>query len=195
MEKRESYFITIVSGLPRSGTSLMMQMLAAGGLPPLTDEVRVPNESNPRGYFEYEAVKQLRQERGWLPAARGRAVKIIHLLLPELPNDGTFSFRVILMQRAIAEVISSQRQMLVREGRAAASIPDEQLARIYGSQLEKTEKWLAGALGFQVLRVNHRALLTDPGTVAAEVNRFLGGALDPAAMARVVDPSLYRERQ
>src|SRR5665213_1543473 len=131
MKESEREFITIVSGLPRSGTSLMMQMLAAGGIPPLTDQQRMPDENNPRGYLEYEAVKQLRNDRSWLANARGKAVKIIHLLLSELPNDGSLTFRVFLMQRAIDEVLASQRKMLARDGKAGAALADETLARIY----------------------------------------------------------------
>jgi len=113
--------ITIVSGLPRSGTSLMMQMLAAGGLPPLTDGERTSDESNPRGYYEYEPVKRLRTDRSWLPQAQGRVVKIIHLLLRELPVEGQFQYRVILMKRPIEEILASQRAMLQRASKAAAA--------------------------------------------------------------------------
>ncbi len=195
MEKTTgSEFITIVSGLPRSGTSLMMQMLAAGGVPPLTDQLRVPDENNPRGYFEYEAVKKLRVDQSWLARARGHAVKIIHLLLRELPNDGAFAFRVILLQRAIGEVLASQRTMLARDGKAAAAISAEQLGRIYLAQMEKAERWLQSLPECRVLQVEHRALLTDPAPVAGQINQFLGGELDSAAMAAAVDPSLYRER-
>ncbi len=194
MKESEREFITIVSGLPRSGTSLMMQMLAAGGIPPLTDERRLPDENNPRGYLEYEAVKQLRNDRSWLANARGKAVKIIHLLLSELPNDGSFTFRVLLMQRAIGEVLASQRKMLARDGKAGAALSDEQLAQIYLGQLEKAESWLASSPAVQVLKVEHRALLLEPATVAEQINDFLGGDLETAAMVSAVDPALYRER-
>ncbi len=113
-------FITVVSGLPRSGTSLMMQMLVAGGLPALTDAVRSPDESNPRGYFEFEPVKRLRTDASWLEQARGRAVKIIHLLLRELPTDGRFQYRVLFLRRPLEEVIASQSAMLARAGKASA---------------------------------------------------------------------------
>src|SRR4051812_48441025 len=129
----ERDFITIVSGLPRTGTSLMMQMLAAGGIPPLTDNLRQPDESNPRGYYEFEPVKKLRSDRTWLGQARGKAVKIIHLLLRELPVDGSFRYRVLLMQRPMSEVLSSQRAMLARQGKASAD--DAMLTKIYAAQL------------------------------------------------------------
>ena len=117
----ERDFVTIVSGLPRSGTSLMMQMLTAGGIPALTDQARAPDESNPRGYFELEAVKETGgADRAWLADARGKAVKVIHFLLQQLPVDGSVAFRVILMQRTMNEVLASQRKMLARQGKPGA---------------------------------------------------------------------------
>src|SRR3954454_2290996 len=104
-----SDFVTVVSGLPRSGTSLMMQMLSAGGLSALTDEKRTADESNPRGYFEYEPVKRLRADNTWLNEARGHVVKIIHLLLRELPTDGGLTYRVIFMKRPLEQILASQR--------------------------------------------------------------------------------------
>ncbi|MEP6699244.1 MAG: sulfotransferase [Verrucomicrobiota bacterium] len=187
-------FITVVSGLPRSGTSLMMQMLAAGGVPPLADGLRVADESNPRGYFEFEPVMRLRADRSWLPLARGKAVKVIHLLLSELPADGAQEYRVLLMQRPIAEVLASQRKMLARSGRTGAAISDEQLARIYESQLQQAERWLASSPAFQVLPINYHALVADPEKLARAIAEFLGGELEIQAMAAAVDPALHRER-
>jgi hypothetical protein len=184
--------VTIVSGLPRSGTSLMMQMLAAGGIAPLTDSLRQPDESNPRGYFELEAVKKLRSDRSWLHEAPGKAVKIIHLLLRELPTDGSFQYRVLLMQRPMSEVLSSQRAMLARQGKASAD--DAMLTKVYGAQMAEAERWLAEHAVFAVLPVSHGRLLQQPPLVAGEVNDFLGGQLDTAAMAAAVDPSLHRQR-
>ena len=134
-------FITVVSGLPRSGTSLMMQMLHAGGLPALTDGLRTADENNLRGYFEYEPVKRLRSDRSWLPQARGHAVKIIHLLLRELPLDGTLQYRIVFMQRPIEEVIASQHSMLAREGKAGADAAV--LKKAFEGQLAQLHAWLA----------------------------------------------------
>src|SRR4029079_1243109 len=134
-------FVTVVSGLPRSGTSLMMQMLAAGGLPPLTDSVRAPDESNPRGYLEFEPVKRLRTDQSWLEQARGHAVKIIHLLLREIPTDGRFAYRVIFLQRPLEEVLASQRVMLEKQGKKSAD--EKVLLGIYQSQLAQIQQWLA----------------------------------------------------
>ena len=191
-------FITVVSGLPRSGTSLMMQMLAAGGIPPLTDEQRASDESNPRGYLELEAVKRLKQDRSWLPEARGRAVKIIHLLLPELaaPVSGSeLQFRVVMMRRPVEEVVASQRAMLARQGKAAAALPDAQLGKLFADQLERVERLLAERPNFQICPVQYPALVADPAAEAARINAFLDSSLDEAAMTQAVDPSLYRERR
>ena len=191
-------FITVVSGLPRSGTSLMMQILAAGGLPPLTDEQRAPDESNPRGYLEFEAVKRLKADKSWLPQARGKAVKIIHLLLSELAAPGVpegLEFRVVMMRRPVEEVVASQRAMLARQGKAAAALPDAQLGKMFTDQLERAERLLAGNPRFRVCTVQYPALVADPAAEAARVNAFLDGGLDEAAMVRAVDPALYREKR
>ena len=110
---------TIVTGIPRSGTSLMMSILGAAGLPLLIDDERPADLSNPRGYFEYAPVKRGAADLSWLEEARGRVVKIIHALLPELPRDRTY--RVVLMERPIAEVVASQDRMLAAQGPAGAS--------------------------------------------------------------------------
>jgi len=185
-------FITVVSGLPRSGTSLMMQMLAAGGIPPLVDHQREPDESNPRGYFEFEPVKRLRADRSWLDQAHGRAIKIIHLLLRELPTDGVHNYRVILMKRPIKEVLVSQRVMLERQGKTGAD--DVMLEKIYLSQLAQVEAWLKQQPVFSVLSIDYQHVLKDSLEAAKEINTFLQATLDLEAMATAVDPALYRQR-
>lgn len=189
---------TVISGLPRSGTSLMMQMLAAGGIPPLTDAQRAPDESNPRGYLELEAVKRLKTDRSWLPDARGKAIKVIHLLLPELAGPGVpgdLPFRVVMMRRPVAEVVASQRAMLARQGRPGAALPDARLGQMFVEQLARVERSLTGHPQFQFCTVPYPALVADPAAEAARLNAFLGGGLDEAAMARAVDPALYREKR
>ena len=184
--------VTIVSGLPRSGTSLMMQMLQAGGLSLLTDERRAADKHNPRGYFEYEAVKNSRVDVSWLEQARGRAVKVIHLLLRHLPVDRPY--RVLFMLRDVQEVIASQRTMLKASGRGGAQIPDDKLAGVFEQQLLEVRGWLAARPNFRVLYVNYRDVLGDPFAAAQTIALFLGGKLDVSAMAGVVDRTLYRQR-
>lgn len=190
MAKNE--FITVVSGLPRSGTSLMMQMLHAGGLPVLTDGLRIADDSNQRGYFEYEPVKRLRTDRAWLPQANGHAVKIIHLLLANLLTDGSLRYRIVFMQRPIHEVLDSQRVMLAREGKTAADAAV--LSKVFEGQLAQAAAWLAAQPSIEVLYMPYHRVVREPLAVAAEVKEFLGLDLDEEAMAAAVDPSLHRQR-
>jgi len=188
----ERSFITIVSGLPRSGTSLMMQMLTAGGIPPLTDAQRTADDDNPRGYYELERVKQLRQDRSWLPEARGKVVKIIHLLLMELPTDQ--DYRVIFMHRDLAEVTKSQAVMLQRSGKVGADLAAEKLAAVYASQLTTVKRWMSERPCFKVLDVNYADTVQQPQMKAIDIDLFLGGGLNVDAMAGSVAPELYRNR-
>ena len=192
MSDPENNIVTVVSGLPRSGTSLMMQMLTAGGVPAMTDALRQADESNPRGYLEFEPVKRLRSDRSWLPQARGRAVKIIHFLLRELPTDGSLNYRVLLMKRPIDEVIASQGAMLQRDGKP--SVDAAVLKKIYESQLAQTEQWLSEQMSCKLLPVNYHDVLRDPARIAETIAIFLELPLDRAAMQLAVDPALYRER-
>lgn len=185
-------FITVVSGLPRSGTSLMMQMLHAGGLPALADGQRAADENNPRGYLEYEPVKRLRTDSAWLPQARGHVVKIIHLLLRDLRLDGSLRYRVVFMQRPLEEVLASQRAMLARDGKAAADAAV--LKKAFEAQLAQLDAWLAAQPAIQVLKQPYHEVLREPEAVAARLQDFLGLALDTAAMVRAVDPALHRQR-
>ncbi len=185
-------WVTIVSGLPRSGTSLMMQMLRAGGMRLLTDDRRAADQNNPRGYFEYEAVKRSGTDVSWLDLAGGQAVKVIHLLLRHLPPDR--QYRVIFMLRDMREVIASQRAMLRAGGQSGARIPDAELAGVFLRQLVEVRQWLAERPNFQVLYVNYRGVLANPAAAAQTTALFLGGGLDVAAMAGVVDPTFYHQR-
>jgi hypothetical protein len=185
--------VTIVSGLPRSGTSLMMQMLQAGGMKLLTDERRAADQNNPRGYFEYEAVKRSGADVSWLELAGGRVVKVIHLLLRHLSADRPY--RVIFMMRDMQEVIASQRAMLKARGRSGARIPDDKLSAVFEQQLVEVRQWLAERPNFRVLYVNYCDVLGDPCAAAQTIALFLGGRLDVSAMAGVVDRTLYRQRR
>ena len=185
-------FITVVSGVPRSGTSLMMQMLQAGGLPALTDGLRSADQDNLRGYLEFEPVKRLRSDRSWLPQARGQVVKIIHLLLRDLLLDGSLQYRIVFMQRPIDEVIASQHSMLQREGKAGGD--PEVLKKAFESQLAQLQIWLAGQADIAVLAVPYHRVMEQPQAVAEDLAAFLGLPLDTAAMVQAVDPSLHRQR-
>jgi hypothetical protein len=185
-------YITIVSGLPRSGTSLMMQMLHAGGLPLLTDDIRRPDEDNPRGYCELEEVKQIRNDHSWLDRAIGKAVKIIHLLLPELPDDR--EYRVIFLRRDLSEVIASQQVMLARQGRAGPQISPDQLRQQFELQVEKVVRWMAARPNLRFLEMSYEDLIRDPDPCISKIEMFLERELDRSAMRQAVDPRLYRNR-
>lgn len=186
--------IVIVSGLPRSGTSMMMKMLEAGGLLPLTDNLRTADEDNPKGYYEFERVKQLpKGDFAWLPDAQGKVVKVIAALLPYLPPD--YSYRVIFMQRAMPEVLASQRQMLVRRGEDPNKIGDDVMARLYEKHLKQVDSWIAGQANVHRLDVNYNEMLTDAQPIVTQLNQFLDGQLNVEQMAQVVDPKLHRQRK
>ncbi len=185
-------FITVVSGLPRSGTSMMMKMLAAGGMTIVTDYHRTADDDNPKGYFEFERVKQLEQDTSWLPEARGKAVKIIAALLKHLPRG--YHYRVIFMRRNIHEVLASQRKMLIRRGESADAVSDDRMAELFGRHVAQIEAWIATQHNMDVLYVHYGAVLASPSGEAARVNRFLGGELAEGRMAEAVDPSLHRQR-
>ncbi len=186
--------ITIVSGLPRSGTSMMMKMLEAGGILPLTDNIRTADEDNPKGYYEFERVKQLpRGDGAWLPDAQGKVVKVIAALLPHLP--GHYRYRVIFMQRAMSEILASQRQMLIRRGEDPDKVSDNLLANLFEKHLRQVNEWMSRQPNVERLDVNYNEMLENPQPFIERVNTFLGGQLDTAKMAQVVEPSLHRQRK
>lgn len=184
--------IVIVSGLPRSGTSMMMQMLEAGGIPALTDAVRQADEDNPRGYYEFERVKNLPEDTNWLPEAQGRVVKMVYRLLYDLPTG--YEYRVIFMKRNLQEVIASQDEMLKRHGQDTAGTDNSTIENLYRRQLADVEKWLEQHPNFGVIYIDFKDVVSDAAAVAKRLNDFLGGTLDEAAMAQVPDQQLYRKR-
>lgn len=185
--------ITIVSGLPRSGTSMMMRMLEAGGLPPLTDNERIADTDNPQGYYEFERVKQLdRGDTAWLATAPGHAVKVISMLLQHLPAP--YHYKVIFVERHLTEVLASQRKMLVHREKDADATDDAELTALFQQHLVAVRHWLAQQPNFQVLYIHYSDLLREPEAQATQINQFLGGGLDVPKMATVIDPNLYRNR-
>ena len=186
--------ITIVSGLPRSGTSMMMSALKAGGLPLLTDGLREADPNNPKGYFEYEPVKKLpKGQTNWLLSADGKAVKVISALLSYLPED--FRYQVIFMERDLDEILASQRRMLERSDKKDTQpIDDAQLRKDYQAHLENVKDWLRSQDWLSVLFISYNQVLRDPMAAFQKVGAFIEIDLDMEAMARVVDPTLYREQ-
>jgi hypothetical protein len=185
-------FVTVVSGLPRSGTSMMMQMLSAGGLAVLADQIREADSDNVKGYFELEPVKATKRDASWVEGAVGKAVKVVYLLLSDLPVK--FEYRVLFLRRDLQEVVRSQQKMLLRRGEAGAGGESGQMVAMFQRQIEKTEQWLDRQANFQSLDVMHGNVIEDPQAEAQRVSDFLQIPLDTTAMAAVVDPLLYRQR-
>lgn len=184
--------ITIVSGLPRSGTSLMMQMLAAGGMPILSDGERSADVDNPRGYLEWERIKQLPKDPACIAEAEGKAVKVISKLLLSLPPQ--HEYRVIFMQRPLPEVLASQDEMLRRRGTFKPGTDNSAVARAFQDHLADVYRWLNDKPYVKVSRVQYHAVLNEPRETAGAVAKFLGAPLDIEAMAKQVDGGLYRQR-
>jgi hypothetical protein len=183
--------ITIVSGLPRSGTSLMMQMLGAGGMTLLTDFERKPDDDNPRGYCEWEPAKLLPRQPNLIDAAEGKAVKVISQLLLFLPEGR--SYKVIFMERPLAEVLASQQEMLKRRGTTAGALSDDAMAAHLTSHLKDVQARMNKRM--PICSVAYPKLVSDPMTVAQTVRDFLELDLDVHSMTLRVDPSLYRNRR
>jgi hypothetical protein len=189
----EGNSIIIVSGLPRSGTSMMMKMLAAGKIEVFTDNLRVADEDNPEGYFEFERVKKLKDgDFEWLPQAKGKAVKVISALLEFLPPQ--FNYQVVFMQRRMSEILASQRKMLANRGEPDGSVDDETMADLYQKHLDTVKQWLSRQPNSRVLLVEYNRLLTDPAQDLVRLSQFLDRPVDIEQMQAVIDTSLYRQR-
>ena len=184
----------IVSGLPRSGTSMMMKMLEAGGIPPLTDKLRTADNDNPKGYYEFERVKQMdKGDTAWMAQAQGKVVKVISALLKHLPAG--YNYQVIFLRRHMSEILASQRKMLINRGEDPDKMDDAQMTMLFENHVRQVESWLAQQPNIEVLYVHYSDVMADPLTAINSMGRFLGRDLDVRAMAEVVDPNLYRNRQ
>lgn len=185
--------IVIVSGLPRSGTSMMMKVLEAGGLPVIIDGLRSADPDNPEGYYEFERVKELAKgDTAWVADAQGKAVKVISALLEFLP--ASYPYRVIFMHRNIEEVLNSQRKMLVRRGEKVDAVNDAEMADLFAKHLAKVKQWLRVQPNFAVLDVDYNAMMQNPDEYIRTINQFIDDALDEQAMAKMIKPDLYRNR-
>ena len=186
--------VIIVSGLPRSGTSMMMKILDAGGVEIVTDGLRAADEDNPKGYYEFERVKELDKggDKSWMREMKGKAIKVISFLLQDLPED--CFYQVIFMNREIPEILASQKKMLVRRGEPTDETRDEDMAKLYEGHLQKVIRLMRSQTNFASLEVPYREALEKPQLHAERINKFLGGGLDAERMATVGDKSLYRNR-
>lgn len=185
--------VVVVSGLPRSGTSMAMKMLEAAGLEVVTDNERTADEDNPKGYLEDERVKELAEmeDKSWIRDSRGRAIKVISFLLKDLPRDN--NYKVIFMRRDLEEVLASQKKMLERRGEVDET-PDERMTDAYRDHLWRVNWLLKHDPAFEAIDVQYREVLEDPEPQARRIAEFLGGGMPVERMTAVVDENLYRNR-
>jgi hypothetical protein len=184
--------IIVVSGLPRSGTSMMMKMLAEGGLEIVSDTVRTADDDNPNGYFEFEQVKQLDDGKvEWLAGARGKVVKIISSLLEYLP--GEYHYKIIFMERDLKEVLASQQKML-KNRQEQSQVEDTQMREQFDKHLVSVKYWLARQPNMEVLYVNYNRLITIPQEYCVRIAEYVGIPLDVEKMLAVPNVTLYRNR-
>ncbi len=186
--------IVIVSGLPRSGTSMLMRMLEAGGVQIMTDAERRADIDNPNGYFEYERIKDLEKEsdKSYVREGRGKALKVISFLIKDLPDDN--DYRVIFMRRNLDEVITSQNKMIDRLGTQDTDADREAMKEAYRNDIVRTRLLCKKRPNFELIEVHYSQTIEEPARTASEINAFLDGSLDEAAMLAAVDAKLYRNK-
>ncbi len=185
--------ITIVSGLPRSGTSAMMQMLVAGGLPALTDNIRAADIDNPKGYFELDVVQKIADDQTWLPNAQGKVFKLVSPLLKNLPNN--FDYQIIFMRRDLHEIIASQAKMIARRQSEGSAMDEERMIRMYEQHLKDVYTWMGQQRkNVRSLTVRYADMISSAEDVANKVADFLQIELDNAKMIGTVDSGLYRNK-
>jgi hypothetical protein len=185
--------IIVVSGLPRSGTSMMMKMLDAGGIRPVTDNIRTADEDNPKGYYELEKVKQLDKDNTWVGDCKGNVIKVISMLLKALPSGQRY--KIIFMRRKMAEILDSQKQMLIRRSQPTNAVPDEKMAEMFNKHLKDVEAFIERQPNMDCLYITYNDVLENPAANVAKVNEFLGGTMNTTAMLEVVDQALHRQRR
>lgn len=187
--------IIVVSGLPRSGTSMMMQLLEKAGLPLFTDRERYADDNNPKGYLEHNAVMSLHRDSTWVPLAKDKVVKVVAPLLKYLPDS--FSYKVIFMRRPLDEIMRSQQRMLERMGKREGETEETyslKLQQQYERVLNRTKRWMKKRRTVQQLDVDYHEALKQPAKLAQRLSEFLGRPISEETARAVIDPSLYRER-
>ncbi|HEX9814655.1 MAG TPA: sulfotransferase domain-containing protein [Myxococcota bacterium] len=186
--------IVVVSGLPRSGTSMLMKMLDAGGMQIMTDSERAADIDNPKGYFEYERIKNLENEsdKSYVREGRGKVLKVISFLIKDLPDDN--DYRVIFMRRDLDEVLVSQNKMIQRLGTSDSTAAEEAMKEAYRNDIVRTRLLCKNRPNFELIEICYTSTIENSAATARSVNAFLGGHLDEAAMRNAVDSSLYRNR-
>ncbi len=194
LRKNQGDPIIVVSGLPRSGTSMLMKMLEAGGMEVMTDSERVADIDNPKGYFEYERIKDLEKEtdKSYVREGRGKVLKVISFLIKDLPDDN--DYRVIFMRRDLDEVLASQNKMIQRLGTQDSTAAEDAMREAYRNDIVRTRLLCKKRPNFELIEIGYKPTIEDPAVTARSVNAFVGGHLNEAAMREAVDASLYRNR-
>lgn len=187
-----SRIITIVSGIPRSGTSMMMRILMSGGMDVLADSNRTADEDNPLGYYEFEKVKRIKEDASWLEGSQGKAFKMVSMLLYDLPS--IHDYKIIFMKRNMEEVVASQRRMLERSGHHENGVGDEEMGKLFYKHMNKLMKWIETRENMETLYVSYNDFIENPRKNAEIVNQFLDNRLDVEKMIKSIDASLYRNR-
>lgn len=185
-------YVTVVSGLPRSGTSMMMRMLDEAGVPAVSDRLRTADDDNPGGYYEFEPVKELPTNKSWVAGARGHAVKVIYKLVYELPQD--VDYRIVFMARHIEEVLASQSRMLARSGITVPDGDNDLFRTLFTKDLAAFKGWVKTQPNIRIAYIDYRRVLDDTRAVGKDIAEFLERDLDLDAFSAVVDPELYRNR-
>ena len=185
-------YLTIVSGLPRSGTSMMMKMVEAGGIPVITDGKREADVDNPKGYYEFEPALRTKADPSWLRDAPGKCVKMVYMLLKDLPV--THYYRILFMRRNLDEVLASQKKMLDRLGKSGGDLSDEQFRELFAKEIDKCLEWMNEQPHIECLQVDYNQMISDAAPLVTQVNEFLGGDMNVPEMSAVVDPSLHRNK-
>ena len=171
---------------------MVMKMLEAGGVEPLTDGIRVADEDNPGGYYELEQVKHAEKDSAWVNSAVGKAVKVISQLLETLPRN--MKYKVVFLERSMQEILASQRAMLIRRGHRGVEVADEEMAALFNHHLSELRAWLEIQDQMDVLYTDYAAVVEDPLGESRRISDFLAVPLDEQKMAEVVDENLYRQR-
>jgi len=184
--------IIIVSGLPRSGTSMVMKMLEVGGIEPLTDNIRKADIDNPKGYYEFERVKKLPEDTEWLKDAKGKVVKVLAELMKHLP-DG-YNYKIIFIERNIEEIIRSQKKMLIRRGEDPNKVSDDEIKALFNKYLKIMKQHIENRDNMDVLYISYNEIIQNPLGSIKEINQFFDGALDEGKMKAAIDKKLYRNR-
>ena len=184
--------IIVVSGLPRTGTSMMMKMLEAGGIEVITDSVRKADRDNPKGYYELERVKTIKHDAGWLDGAEGKAFKMVTKLLPYLPAK--HQYQIILMERSLPEVLASQKKMLARLNKPMPKADDATMVRYYRNHIEKIKTWLSSKRNIDYISIVYNKIIDNPKGSIDELCEFLQANAHCGKMLDVIDEKLYRNK-